>query len=78
MTDIPTYRRRHSIVPIMSREEVVAVFCECLGLEDVQPWPDGDAISCHDPMTGSNFCAELGMSLNETVDKLAEHRWRFQ
>ena len=78
MTDIPTYRRVYPIIPVMTREEIVALFCECLGLEDIQPWPEGEAVSCHDPVTGSNFCAELAMDLNETRDKLAEHRWRFE
>lgn len=77
MADTPTYRRIHPIVPVMTREEVISLFCEALGLEQVQHWEDAEAISTHDPVTGSQFCAPLDDDLETTRDRLCEHRWRF-
>lgn len=63
--------------PIMSSVELVETYCWCLGLEDCEWWPAADAIACHDPVTGSQFCAALEDSLEITRCRLAEHRWRF-
>jgi hypothetical protein len=65
------------MTPLIPREELITTYLECLGMEMIERWPETDTIVCHDPVTGSQFGAELSEDLETIQDNLRDARARF-